>query len=79
MNMFDSEPLLTEALLVAVAAAVPLAARTRLCLADRGLPGRSPGRPRRPRRVSRCVGTACDRQLGPPGDRKFPSGGTRPA
>ena len=41
----DSEPLLTEPLLVALAAADPLAARTRLCLADlagRRLPGGSP-------------------------------------
>jgi DNA-binding transcriptional LysR family regulator len=40
----DSEPLLTEPLLVALAAADPLAARTRLCLADlagRRLPGGS--------------------------------------
>lgn len=47
----DSEPLLTEPVLVALAAADPLAARTRLCLddlADRKLPGGSPachGRP----------------------------------
>ena len=41
----DSEPLLSEPSLVAVAAADPLAARTRLCLADlagRTLPGGSP-------------------------------------
>jgi DNA-binding transcriptional LysR family regulator len=41
----DSEPLLTEPQLVALAAADPLAARTRLCLADlagRSLPGGSP-------------------------------------
>jgi DNA-binding transcriptional LysR family regulator len=50
----DSEPLLTEPLLVALAAADPLAARTRLCLADlagRRLPGGSPasrGRPAGP-------------------------------
>lgn len=40
----DSEPLLTEPVLVALAAADPLAARTRLCLddlADRKLPGGS--------------------------------------
>jgi DNA-binding transcriptional LysR family regulator len=53
----DSEPLLTEPLLAALAAADPLAARTRLCLADlagRNLPGGSPashGRPAGPRRA----------------------------
>ena len=53
----DSEPLLTEPLLVALAAADPLAARTRLCLADlagRRLPGGSAashGRPAGPRRA----------------------------
>ena len=50
----DSEPLLTEPLLVALAAADPLAARTRLRLADlagRRLPGGSPASRR-----------ACDRQ-----------------
>ena len=53
----DSEPLLTEPLLAAVAAADPLAARTRLCLADlarRRLPGGSAashGRPAGPRRA----------------------------
>jgi len=52
----DSEPLLTEPLLAALAAADPLAARTQLCLADlagRRLPGGSPashGRPAGPRR-----------------------------
>jgi len=51
----DSEPLLTEPVLLALAAADPLAARTRLCLADlagRRLPGGSPashGRPAGPR------------------------------
>jgi DNA-binding transcriptional LysR family regulator len=51
-----SEPLLTEPLLAALAAADPLAARTQLCLADlagRRLPGGSPashGRPAGPRR-----------------------------
>jgi len=51
----DSEPLLTEPLLAALAAADPLAARTRLSLADlagRTLPGGSPashGRPAGPR------------------------------
>jgi DNA-binding transcriptional LysR family regulator len=51
----DSEPLLTEPVLVALAATDPLAARTRLCLADldgRTLPGGSPaahGRPAGPR------------------------------
>jgi DNA-binding transcriptional LysR family regulator len=53
----DSEPLLTEPLLAALAAADPLAARTRLCLADlagRRLPGGSAashGRPAGPRRA----------------------------
>jgi DNA-binding transcriptional LysR family regulator len=53
----DSEPLMTEPLLVALAAADPLAARTRLCLADlagRRLPGGSEashGRPAGPRRA----------------------------
>ena len=53
----DSDPLLTEPLLVALAAADPLAARTRLCLADlagRRLPGGSAashGRPAGPRRA----------------------------
>jgi len=53
----DSEPLLTEPLLVAMAAADPLAARTQLCLADlagRRLPGgsqASSGRPAGPRRA----------------------------
>jgi DNA-binding transcriptional LysR family regulator len=52
----DSEPLLAEPVLVALAAADPLAARTRLCLADltgRRLPGGSEaslGRPTGPRR-----------------------------
>ncbi len=52
----DTEPLLTEPLLAALAAADPLAARTQLCLADlagRRLPGGSPaihGRPAGPRR-----------------------------
>jgi DNA-binding transcriptional LysR family regulator len=53
----DSEPLLTEPVLVALAAADPLAARTRLCLADlagRRLPGGSEashGPPAGPRRA----------------------------
>jgi DNA-binding transcriptional LysR family regulator len=53
----DSEPLLTEPVLAALAAADPLAARTQLCLADladRSLPGGSPanhGRPTGPRRA----------------------------
>jgi len=53
----DSEPLLTEPVLAALAAADPLAARTRLSLADldgRRLPGGSPashGRPTGPRRA----------------------------
>ena len=56
----DSEPLLTEPLLAALAAADPLAARTRLCLADlagRRLPGGSPashGRPAGPRRAGQA-------------------------
>lgn len=56
----DSEPLLTEPLLAAVAAADPLAARTRLCLADlagRRLPGGSAashGRPAGPRRAGQA-------------------------
>ncbi len=72
----DSEPLLTEPLLVALAAADPLAARTRLCLADlagRRLPGGSPashGRPAGPRRA----GPAPDRQPDLPGEHKSPSG-----
>jgi DNA-binding transcriptional LysR family regulator len=56
----DSEPLLTEPLLAALAAADPLAARTWLCLADmagRKLPGGSPashGRPAGPRRAAQA-------------------------
>jgi DNA-binding transcriptional LysR family regulator len=56
----DSEPLLTEPLLVALAAADPLAARTRLCLADlagRRLPGGSAashGRPAGPGRAGQA-------------------------
>jgi DNA-binding transcriptional LysR family regulator len=56
----DSEPLLTEPLLAALAGADPLAARTRLCLADlagRKLPGGSPashGRPAGPRRAGQA-------------------------
>ncbi len=56
----DSEPLLTEPLLAALAAADPLAARTRLCLADlagRRLPGGSAashGRPAGPRRAGQA-------------------------
>ena len=56
----DSEPLLTEPLLAALATADPLAARTRLCLADlagRRLPGGSAashGRPAGPRRVGQA-------------------------
>ncbi|MFJ4627002.1 LysR family transcriptional regulator [Streptomyces sp. NPDC088847] len=51
----DSEPLLTEPVLIALAATDPLAARPRLCLADlegRTLPGGAPashGRPAEPR------------------------------
>ncbi|MGW2049870.1 LysR family transcriptional regulator [Streptomyces sp. NPDC001858] len=47
----DSEPLLTEPVLVALAAADPLATRTRLCLDDlvgRNLPGGSPASHGRP-------------------------------
>jgi len=57
----DSEPLLTEPVLAALAAADPLAARTELCLADlagRRLPGGSPashGRPARPRRAGQAA------------------------
>jgi len=56
-HSLDTEPLLTEPVLVALAAADPLAARTQLCLADladRRLPGGSPashGRPAGPRRA----------------------------
>jgi DNA-binding transcriptional LysR family regulator len=56
----DSEPLLTEPLLAALAAADPLAARTRLCLADladRRLPGGSPasqGPPAGPRQAGQA-------------------------
>ncbi len=56
----DSEPLLTEPLLAALAAADPLAARTQLALADlagRRLPGGSPashGRPAGPRRTGQA-------------------------
>jgi DNA-binding transcriptional LysR family regulator len=56
----DSEPLLTEPLLTALAAADPLAARTQLGLADladRRLPGGSPashGRPAGPRRAGQA-------------------------
>jgi DNA-binding transcriptional LysR family regulator len=56
----DSEPLLTEPLLAALAAADPLAARTQLCLADlagRRLPGGSPashGRPAGHRRAGQA-------------------------
>jgi DNA-binding transcriptional LysR family regulator len=56
----DSEPLLTEPLLAALAAADPLAARTQLCLADlagRNLPGGSAashGRPAGPRRAGQA-------------------------
>ena len=77
----DSEPLLTEPLLAALAAADPLAARTRLRLADlagRRLPGGSPaghGRPAGPRRA----GTAPDRQPDLPGEHMPPSGVAQPA
>jgi DNA-binding transcriptional LysR family regulator len=71
----DSEPLLTEPVLVALAAADPLAARTRLCLADlagRRLPGGSAashGPPAGPRRA----GPAPDRQPGLPGAARLAS------
>jgi DNA-binding transcriptional LysR family regulator len=77
----DSEPLLTEPVLAALAAADPLAARTQLCLADlagRSLPGGSPashGRPAGPRRAD----AAPDREPGLPGERKSPSGPGLPA
>jgi DNA-binding transcriptional LysR family regulator len=77
----DTEPLLTEPVLVAVAAADPLAARTQLCLADlagRRLPGGSPasdGRPAGPRRP----GPAPGRQPDLPGERKSRSGAPWPA
>ena len=77
----DSEPLLTEPLLVALAAADPLAAQTRLCLADlagRRLPGGSPASHGRPAE-SRRVGPAPDRQPDLPGERKSQSGAPRPA
>ena len=63
----DSEPLLTEPLLAALAAADPLAARTRLCLADlacRRLPGGSAanhGRPAGPRASQRRRPRTCPR------------------
>jgi DNA-binding transcriptional LysR family regulator len=75
----DTEPLLTEPVLVALAAADPLAARTQLCLADlagRRLPGGSPashGRPAGPRRPGPPPG----RQPDLPGERK--SGAAWPA
>jgi DNA-binding transcriptional LysR family regulator len=77
----DSEPLLTEPVLVALAAADPLAARTRLCLTDlagRRLPGGSPashGRPAGPRRA----GPAPDRQPDLPGEHTPASGVAPPA
>jgi DNA-binding transcriptional LysR family regulator len=77
----DSEPLLTEPVLLALAAADPLAARAQLCLADlagRKLPGGSPashGRPAGPRRA----GPARDGQPDLPGERKSPSGAVWPA
>jgi DNA-binding transcriptional LysR family regulator len=77
----DSEPLLTERLLVALAAADPLAARTQLCLADlagRRLPGGSQASHGPPAR-SRRAGAAPDRQPDLPGERMSPSGAVRPA
>ena len=78
----DSEPLLTEPLLAAVAAVDPLAARTGLCLADlagRRLPGGSPashGPPIGPRRVSTVGASKPDLPGGhkpPPGVPRLPS------
>jgi len=72
----DSEPLLTEPLLVAVAAADPLAARPRVCLADLAghrLPSGSPashGPPAGPRPAS----PASDRPPDLPGEHKPPPG-----
>ncbi len=77
----DSEPLLTEPVLVALAAADPLAARTQLCLADlagRRLPGGSPASHGRPT-GSRRAGTAAGRQPDLPGAHESPPGVARPA
>jgi hypothetical protein len=77
----DSEPLLTEPLLVAMAAADPLAAQPRLRLADladRSLPGGSPashGRPAGPRAAHEVRG----RQPDLPGEPAYPGGATRAA
>jgi DNA-binding transcriptional LysR family regulator len=76
----DSEPLLTEPLLAALAAADPLAARTRLSLADlagRRLIGGSSasGRSAAPGRA----GLAPDRRPDRPGEQGAPSGAPRPA
>jgi DNA-binding transcriptional LysR family regulator len=57
----DSEPLLTEPVLAALAAADPLAARTQLCLADlagRRLPGGSPASHGRPTGRTPSAGAA---------------------
>ena len=77
----DTEPLLTEPVLVALAAADPLAARTQLCLADlagRRLPGGSPAS-HGPPTGSRRAGPAPDRKPDLSGERKSPSGAVRPA
>ena len=77
----DTEPLVTEPVLVALAAADPLAARTQLCLADlagRRLPGgslASHGRPAGPRRADRGP----DRGPGLPRERTSPTGAAPPA
>jgi DNA-binding transcriptional LysR family regulator len=57
----DSEPLLTEPVLAALAAADPLSARTQLCLADlagRSLPGGSPASHGRPTGHTPAAGVA---------------------
>jgi DNA-binding transcriptional LysR family regulator len=77
----DTEPLLTEPVLVALAAADPLAARTQLCLADlagRRLPGGSPASHGRPTGSGRA-GPAPGRQPDLPGERTSRSGAVRPA
>jgi DNA-binding transcriptional LysR family regulator len=77
----DSEPLLTEPLLVALAAADPLAARARLCLADlagRSLRGGSPASHGQPAGPPRVV-PAPDREPNAPGGRQPRSDLARPA
>jgi DNA-binding transcriptional LysR family regulator len=77
----DTEPLLTEPVLVALAAADPLAARTQLCLADlagRSLPGGSPASHGRPGGSGRAS-PVLDRQPELPRERNSPSGAVRPA